>query len=117
MGLCLVALLFFWRTPVQSDTLSALFLCTAGFFVYGPQALAGIAVANLATKRAAASAVGLTGLFAYLSTAVSGVGVEMLVNRYGWDAGFSLFVLSAFAGTCLFTLCWRAKAHGCEQAR
>ena len=40
-------------------------LCLAGFFIYGPQALVGIHAANLATKRAAATAIGLTGLFAY----------------------------------------------------
>ena len=65
----------------------------AGFFVYGPQSLIGTAAANLATKRAAASAVGLTGLFGYLSTLLSGVGIGALVNRYGWDAGFLCFPL------------------------
>jgi OPA family glycerol-3-phosphate transporter-like MFS transporter/OPA family sugar phosphate sensor protein UhpC-like MFS transporter len=112
MGMCVLALALFWRMPDQSQFSSTVLLCVAGFFVYGPQSLVGISAANLATKRAAASAVGLTGLFGYLSTVVSGVGVGMLVQKHGWDAGFLLFVVAALAGTSLFALCWKAKAHG-----
>ena len=37
------------------------------FSVYGPQCMLAIACANLATKRAAATAVGLTSIFGYAS--------------------------------------------------
>ena len=47
-------------------------LMAAGFFIYGPQALVGIAAANIATKRAAATAGGFCGLFGYGSTIASG---------------------------------------------
>lgn len=40
------------------------------FFVYGPQLLIAVAAADFATKAAAASAVGLTGLFGYLGASV-----------------------------------------------
>jgi OPA family glycerol-3-phosphate transporter-like MFS transporter/OPA family sugar phosphate sensor protein UhpC-like MFS transporter len=92
-------------------------LCLAGFFVYGPQSLIGAAAANLATKRAAAASVGLTGLFGYLSTVLSGWGVGALVERHGWDAGFMVFLVCGAAGTLLFAACWGAKAHGYETAR
>ena len=112
MLLCAAALLLFWRIPAQSAGLSTVLLCVAGFFIYGPQSLVGIAAANLATKRAAATAVGLTGLFGYLSTAVSGAGVGMLVDHAGWSAGFLLFTCCAVAGSLLFAFCWPALAHG-----
>lgn len=112
MLLCMGSLLVFWRLPSGSVALSAVVLCTAGFFIYGPQCLIGIASANLATKRAAASAAGLTGLFGYLSTIVSGVGVGVLVQKHGWDAGFLMFVLAALLGAVLFAFCWPAAAHG-----
>ena len=63
-------------------------LAMAGFFVYGPQALIGIAASNQATKKAAATANGLVGIFGYLSTAVSGVGVGWLADKYGWNYVF-----------------------------
>ena len=112
MLLCTRALLLFWMLPNQSWVTSGALLCLAGFFIYGPQSLIGTATANLATKRAAAAAVGLTGLFGYLSTVVSGYGIGALVERYGWDAGFLTFLVCGVLGVVLFAACWPAKAHG-----
>jgi OPA family glycerol-3-phosphate transporter-like MFS transporter/OPA family sugar phosphate sensor protein UhpC-like MFS transporter len=112
MTLCTAALALFWLVPNQSWATSGGLLCLAGFFIYGPQSLIGTAAANLATKRAAAAAVGLTGLFGYLSTIVSGVGIGALVDRSGWDTGFLTFLVCGVAGIVLFAICWPAKAHG-----
>jgi len=116
MLLCTGALLLFWRLPNQSWVTSGALLCLAGFFIYGPQSLIGTAAANLATNRAAAAAVGLTGLFGYLSTVVSGYGIGALVERYGWDAGFLTFLVCGLSGIVLFAACWPAKAHGYDTA-
>jgi sugar phosphate permease len=112
MIMCTVALILFWRLPNQSKFTSAALLCMAGFFVYGPQSLIGTAAANLATKRAAAAAVGLTGFFGYMSTTLSGVGIGALVRHYGWNAGFMVFALCGLIATLLFACCWKARAHG-----
>jgi len=112
MALCTVALLLFWILPDQTWYTSGALLCMAGFFVYGPQSLVGTAAANLATKRAAASAVGLTGLFGYASTIVTGIGIGWLVDRHGWDAGFLVYMIAGMAGMLLFAACWTAGAHG-----
>ncbi|HEX5472418.1 MAG TPA: MFS transporter, partial [Lacipirellulaceae bacterium] len=109
---CSITILLFWLMPNQSPITSAVLLCLAGFFVYGPQSLIGAAAANLATKRAAAAAVGLTGLFGYLSTTVSGVGIGVLVHRYGWNAGFMVFAICGVVATLLFACCWTSPAHG-----
>jgi OPA family glycerol-3-phosphate transporter-like MFS transporter/OPA family sugar phosphate sensor protein UhpC-like MFS transporter len=109
---CTGAILMFWKMPNQSWTSSTILLCLAGFFIYGPQSLIGTATAQLATKRAAAAAIGLTSIFGYLSTIVSGVGVGALVDRSGWDAGFLVFVVCGVVGVLLFALCWPARAHG-----
>jgi sugar phosphate permease len=109
---CGIALMAFWFFPSDSQVLNAFVLCIAGFFIYGPQCLIGIAAANLATKRAAAAAAGLTGLFGYMSTTVSGYGVGILVKNYGWEAAFTMFGVSTIIGSMLFALCWPAKADG-----
>jgi len=114
MTLCTGALLLFWLVPNQTWVTSGALLCLAGFFIYGPQSLIGAASANLATKRAAAAGVGLTGLFGYLSTIVSGWGIGALVEARGWDAGFFAFVLCSMIGVLIFACCWTAKAHGYE---
>ena len=51
----------FWQLPVGAPLwLTFLFLMMAGFCIYGPQALIGIAAAQQATKKAAATANGFT---------------------------------------------------------
>ena len=109
---CTGALFCFGSCRNQTWISSTILLCLAGFFIYGPQSLIGTAAAKLATKRAAAAAIGLTSVFGYLSTAVSGVGIGALVDRYGWDAGFLVFVVCSVVGVLLFVLCWPAKADG-----
>lgn len=110
IGAC-ISMLLFWKLG-STLPLAAVFLALAGFFIYGPQALIGITAANLATKRASATAAGFTGLFGYASTLVSGVGLGYVVQHYGWNTGFgALLGIGAF-GTFMFILAWPAKAHG-----
>ena len=109
MFACTIFILLFWKLPIQSAGLNALLLCAIGFFIYGPQCLVGVIAANLATKRAAATAIGLTGLFGYLSGILSGWGLGLAVEKSGWDAGFLILVLSGLLATILFTLVWKAK--------
>jgi OPA family glycerol-3-phosphate transporter-like MFS transporter/OPA family sugar phosphate sensor protein UhpC-like MFS transporter len=112
MALAGVSVLLFWKIHTQSQLLITGLLCSTGFFVYGPQCLLAISCANLATKRAAATAIGLTSIFGYASTLLSGWGLGTVVQHYGWDAGFMGLIASAAAGTLLFVLAWPAKAHG-----
>lgn len=106
-----LGLLLFWR--LGDTALSAsLFLGMAGFFIYGPQALIGIIAANLATRRAAATAAGFTGLFGYASTIASGWGLGWLADHHGWDAAFAALLVVGALGTLTFILAWPAKAHG-----
>ena len=94
-------------------------LAMAGFFIYGPQALIGIAAANQATNRGAATANGLTGLFGYASGLVSGVGVGYFVDMINkvnpeksWDYVFMGMIGVAILCTFVFLLMWKAKADG-----
>jgi OPA family glycerol-3-phosphate transporter-like MFS transporter/OPA family sugar phosphate sensor protein UhpC-like MFS transporter len=110
------AMFAFWKLPTPSPVAAALLLGTAGFFIYGPQALIGITAANLATKRASATAAGLTGLFGYLSTVVSGWGLGLLVQHAGWDVAFGALLAVGALGTFMFLLAWSSKAHGYSDA-
>ncbi|HEX4264290.1 MAG TPA: MFS transporter [Verrucomicrobiae bacterium] len=112
MALACVSVLLFWKIQTQSQLLITGLLCATGFFVYGPQCLLAIACANLATKRAAATAVGLTSIFGYASTTLSGWGLGFVVQHYGWNVGFAGLIGCALAGTLLFICAWPAKADG-----
>ena len=112
MALAGVAIFLFWKNPFPSELVNAALLCGAGFFIYGPQCLVATIAANLATKRAAASAVGLTGIFGYASTSLSGWGLGTLVQHKGWDIGFEGLLIVAALGVVLFACAWHAKPHG-----
>lgn len=106
-----LSLLAFWKFG-SSLTAAAVLLGASGFFIYGPQALIGITAANLATRRAAATAAGFTGLFAYASTLVSGRWLGQLVDRSGWEVAFGALLAMGAVGTFFFILAWPARAHG-----
>ncbi len=110
-----VSVFLFWKIPGQSELATAALLGAAGFFIYGPQCLLAVTAANLATKKAAATAIGLTSIFGYASTVLSGWGLGALVQHYGWNLAFEGLILVAVLGSLLFALAWPAKAHGYAQ--
>lgn len=122
MGFCALFTLLFlleWTSSRPNMALSAALLAGAGFFIYGPQALIGISAANMATKKAAATASGLTGTFGYASGLVSGVFLGWLMD-VGGSRG-TVYVLTAlvalaFVGMACFVLAWPARAHGYAKA-
>lgn len=106
----------FWQLPADAPVwMLFASLCAAGFCIYGPQALIGIAAANQATKKAAASANGFTGLFGYASTIVSGVGLGYMAEHWGWNVAYIGIISMAIVGMVIFLLMWGARADGYEE--
>jgi len=77
---CGVASFAFWKLDSESLTLNILLLSLIGFFIYGPQCLIGCVASTVATKKSGAASSGLTGLFGYLATIVTGFGVGLIVD-------------------------------------
>ena len=108
----------FWQMPATTPVwMLCSVLSMAGFFIYGPQALIGIAAANQATNRAAATANGFTGLFGYASTIVSGAGLGYLAQHYGWDYAYTGILAVSLIGMFVFLLMWSAAADGYKHDR
>ena len=113
----------FWLLPVSASLYTLIIvLAMAGFFIYGPQALIGIAAANQATKKAAATANGLTGMFGYASVFVSGLGVGAMVDWInasspgkGWDYVFLIMIGIAIIGALVFMIMWNARRDGYDE--
>lgn len=115
MTLAGVSIFLFWKATGQSELASTVLLCSTGFFIYGPQCLVAVCVANLSTKRAAATAVGLTSIFGYASTVLTGWGMGAVVHHFGWDAAFGALLVMAGTGVLIFALSWPAPVHGYEE--
>ena len=111
MGLvaaCLLGLHFL--QDAHQPILFLVLLALAGFFIYGPQALLGVTAANIATKKAASSAVGLIGLMSYLSTIITGLGFGYLADKFGgWGWIFITMGGLSVVGTVLIAALWTMK--------
>ena len=91
-------------------------LALAGFLIYGPQALLGVTAANIATKKAASSAVGLIGFMSYLSTIITGVGFGALADKFGgWSWIFITIGGLAVVGAVLILTIWGLKEGSAEE--
>lgn len=120
---CLIGLLgatlcflLFWLTPKGTNGLAVTCIIMASFFVYMPQALIGIACSNQATKRVAASANGLAGIFGYASTTVSGLMFGYLAEHFGWNSVFEVAIVFGVIGVILFAFIWNAPSDGYSKA-
>lgn len=119
IGVAISMTIFILLPSTAASWIMIFTLAMSGFFIYGPQALIGIAAANQATNRAAATANGVTGLFGYASGFVSGVGIGFLVDTVNkinpeksWEYVFMSMVGIAILCTFVFLLMWKAKADG-----
>ena len=103
----------FWCLPNGAPIWQAtLLLMGAGFCIYGPQALIGIVAANQATKEAAAMANGFTGIMGYASTTVSGIGIALIKEHFGWGVTLGAIAGFALVGMVLFLFAWNSSANG-----
>lgn len=107
----------FWQTPHGAHWIfSAAFICLSAFFVYGPQALLGVAASQQATKKASATANGVLGIAGYAATTVSGVGFGFLADHWGWNSVFLVAVAFGILGCLIIATIWKAPADGYAKA-
>ncbi|RKX37373.1 MAG: MFS transporter [Verrucomicrobia bacterium] len=118
MGLCALFIFLFLKLPVQYMTifgkpmmLNGMLLWGAGFMIYGPQCLVAVLAVNMVPKQAGAAAVGLTGLFGYMSYVISGWAMGKVVDNYGWGTGLFSLVIFALIGMLLFLVLWNNNPH------
>lgn len=110
--LATVSLALFWVAP-RNDVFSIALIVLSAFFIYGPQALLGIACSNQATKYGAASANGICGVFAYLAPIVSGVVFGAITQSTGdWNMVFLLSIAMGVVGTVVLGLLWFKPGDG-----
>lgn len=117
---CMIGAVVFLALFALADlpvVLSTIVLAMAGFCIYGPQALIGIGAANQATKEASATANGLVGVFGYVGSALSAIGVGLIADHFGWDAVFITFICAGVVGALIFAFMWKAPRDGYERSR
>ena len=107
VAVCMVCTYFV--QGLESPIPMFILLVTAGFFIYGPQALLGVVAFKQATKKAGATAVGLIGFVSYLSTIITGWGLGRFSDKFGWDYLFVIMAVAAAVGFVLVATLWNLK--------
>jgi OPA family glycerol-3-phosphate transporter-like MFS transporter len=119
MVLVTFAVLVYWFNPAGNPTIDMMALIAIGFLIYGPVMLIGLYALELAPKKAAGTAAGLTGLFGYLGGAVAANAIlGYTVDHFGWDGGFMILVGSCIASIiCLVYALFGERAHHAQKLR
>ena len=112
MAFAVIFMTVFILCPELPILVSTVVLAMAGFFIYGPQALIGIASANHATKEASATANGLAGIFGYFGSFVSAIGIGIVADRWGWNMVFYIIIAVGIIGAITFVTMWKAPRDG-----
>ncbi|MCP3672933.1 MAG: MFS transporter [Gammaproteobacteria bacterium] len=110
MTLLVVSVLAILYVPSNNPYLMSATLFAVGFFVHGPMLLVAVAAADFATKKAAATAVGLTGLFGYIGAFLANYGTGYISEHWGWDYVIYFYLASALIGTLLLLLTWNSRS-------
>lgn len=105
-------LLLFTLTKEYAPFLDSLLLFFLGFFIFGPQMMIGMACAELTHKKAAGTATGFAGFFAYcLGAALAGAPLGAIIKNYGWDSFFLALFICCFIPFFMILPLWNVKVY------
>lgn len=112
MVLVTLAVLVYWFNPAGNPGVDMVALVAIGFLIYGPVMLIGLYALELAPKKAAGTAAGLTGLFGYLGGAVvANIALGYTVDHFGWDGGFMLLTGGCILAIFFLCLAWVGESR------
>jgi len=106
-----LAIAVFAWAPVSSVLFDSLMLFVIGFLIFGPQMLIGMAAAELSHKKAAATASGFTGTWAYAGAAVAGYPLGLVIQSFGWEGYFFVLTLCGAISSLLLLPLWAVKTR------
>lgn len=104
------SVILFAMIPHAGMFFDASILFAIGFFLFGPQMLIGLAAAELAHKKAAATACSFaSGWFAYAGSAVAGFPIGAAAQAWGWSAFFTALTVSGVIIVLCSLPLWSAR--------
>lgn len=101
--------LLLWWSPAGYLLLDGISLFLVGMWIFGPQMLIGLTAAELAHKKAAATASGFTGWFGYLGAASAGYPLAKITQSGGWEGYFIAITVCSLVTLLLLLPLWGAK--------
>ena len=110
MALVAVFVVIYWKN-MDSVLLDNISLIAIGFLIYGPVMLIGVQALDLAPKKAAGTAAGLTGFFGYfLGTAIlANIVIGSVAEAAGWDWTFILLIAACFLSIVFMAFTYKGE--------
>ena len=105
------ALSGFWFFQGALPVVDSILLFTIGFFIFGPQMLIGMSAVELSHKKAAGSATGFAGCWAYMGAASAGYPLSLVAQKYGWEGFFVALGICAVVSILLLVPLWGIRRH------
>ncbi len=102
---------FYKFASVNAFWVTAIFAAFIGFFVDGPQNLAGgVQASRVTVQDATSAACGFTGMFGYFGAMLSSKGASYISVHYGWQGVYvSCIIACVIAMICIATT-WKKEA-------
>jgi len=100
-----------WLSPGVAVLRDSFLMFVIGFLIFGPQMLIGMAAAELSHKKAAATATGFAGCFAYLGAAAAGGPLGAITNSWGWGGFFVILGICGLVASLLLLPLWSVKVN------
>jgi OPA family sugar phosphate sensor protein UhpC-like MFS transporter len=107
----LMGTFLFWYLPGGHAWFDSFLLFLIGFTVFGPQMLIGVAAVEFSHKKAASTASGFTGWFAYLGAAVAGWPLGKIAEDYGWEGYFWAIMFCCLLSIAMLLPTWSVKSQ------
>lgn len=106
-GTAVLVMLYRFVLPTNSWLLGLVVLASIGFFLFGAHALIVTAAPmDIGIRKKTSSATGFIDGWGYVGAGLEGFGTGWLVDRFGWDAGFYLWVAGAVAAALITGSLW-----------
>lgn len=111
MSIVSFALVGYWFVPKGDVLLCNAMLVIMGFFIYGPVVLIGISAVDIAPKKAAGTAAGLTGLLGYVvGNMGANLGAGLLLDHFGWRVAMTTLFVASILAMFFLALNWKTGA-------
>ncbi len=109
-----VSIGFLWFVPHGFYWFDGAAMILVGFSVFGPQMMIGMAAAELAHKKASATATGFIGWFGYLGAAMAGYPLARIAQDWGWGGFYFALAFCCLASIIFLLPFWPAGVSRSE---
>lgn len=107
---------FYKFASVDAFMLTAIFAAFIGFFVDGPQNLAGgVQASRVTVQESVSAACGFTGMFGYFGAMLSSKGAAFISVNYGWKGVYVSCVIACVIAMICISTTWKKESAGVKK--